>query len=181
MKHIALALTAVLAAVSSYAQGTVNFQTKSGTAVDAPVRYGGQLAGSAYMGQLYAQIGVGLPFAAIGTPLPFRSDAGIGYITAGGAVPVPGAGGGTAASIKLVAWASSLGATYEEVVAKGLGGFNESAPIAIANLGGGGTPPSPAANLIGLQGFEIATIVPEPAIAALGLLGAGLLLIRRRK
>jgi hypothetical protein len=41
-------------------------------------------------------------------------------------------------------------------------------------------PPTVAANLVGLQGFEI-PIIPEPSIAAVGLLGASLLLICRKK
>jgi hypothetical protein len=35
--------------------------------------------------------------------------------------------------------------------------------------------------MTGLTTFTAAPIVPEPSIAALGLLGAGLLLIRRKK
>jgi hypothetical protein len=180
MKHIALTLTALLAAASAYAQGTVNFATRVTGQVDAPVTYQGAKAGDAYYGQLYAGAKGGT-LAAVGQPVPFRSDAGIGYITAGGAVAVPGVAGGAEADIRLVAWAKSQGATYDAAKALNMGGWNESPIITVKTGNPDAVPPTVAANLVGLQGFEISPIIPEPSIAALGLLGAGLLLIRRKK
>lgn len=186
MKQIAIALTAFLAAASAFAQGTVNFATRITGSVDARVLYAGDLptpvpgpAGSAFMGQLYASAPGGT-LAAIGTPQPFRDspDAAKGYITAGGTVDIPGVAAGGTAQVQLRAWASSLGATYEAALATGLGGVSPlAAPITVTT--GGGTLPPGA--LIGLQGLTVSTIVPEPSIAVLGLLGAGLLLIRRKK
>lgn len=178
MKHIAIALTAFAVAASAYAQGVVNFSTRAGASVNAPVTYLGDntLADGRFWGQLYVAAPAGT-LAPSGTPQPFRSDAGKGYITAGGNVEIPGVTPGSSAQVKLVAWASSLGATYAEAMAKGLGGVGESAVITVST--GGGTLP-PAA-LAGLGAFNISPIVPEPSIAALGLLGAGLLLIRRKK
>lgn len=182
MKHIVIALAALSVAASALAQGTVNFTTKSGTAVDAVVTYagGGKVLGTgadAILGQLYASAPGGT-LAAVGSPVPFRSDAGSGYITAGGEVSIPGTALGGSASVKLVAWYSSQGATYAEASGKNAGGFAESAVITVNGLGGGTTPP---ALLAGLSGFAVPAVVPEPSIAALGLLGAGLLLIRRKK
>jgi len=183
MKSIVLALTALLAAGSAFAQGTINFSTKITGTVDAKVFYGvpggaTSPAGADYSAQLYVGAAGGA-LSAVGSAVPFRGDAGIGYITAGGKVAVPGIAGGSSASVELRAWKTSLGASYEAALAAG-GGVNvgKSAPITIT-LGGGGTPPAPDANLAGLQGFVIP--VPEPSIAALGLLGAGLLVIRRKK
>lgn len=178
MKSIVLALTALLAAGSAFAQGTINFSTKITGVVDAKVTYSATAGGATtavngdYLGQLYAGAAGGA-LAAVGSPVPFRSDAGVGYITAGGKVAVPGVAGGSSAQVVLRAWQAASGATYEAAAIK-----NSSAPITIT-LGGGGTPPAPDANLAGLQGFNI--VVPEPSIAALGLLGAGLLVIRRKK
>lgn len=183
MKSIVLALTALCAAGSAYAQGTINFATRVTGQVDALVSYGepGGVATPAdgtYVGQLYAGAAGGA-LGAIGAPVPFRTGTGQGYITSGGKVSVPGVAGGSSANVELRAWKSSLGATYEAALAAG-GGNNvgKSAPITIT-LGGGGTPPAPDANLTGLTGFVIP--VPEPSIAALGLLGAALLVIRRKK
>jgi len=47
-------------------------------------------------------------------------------------------------------------------------------------LGGTDTPPATPPNLIGLTSFNLA-IVPEPSLIALGALGLGALLLRRRK
>lgn len=183
MKHTVIALAALSVAASALAQGTVNFTTRSGTTVNAPVTYasGGALVlgtgADAVLGQLYASAPGGT-LAAVGAPTPFRSDAGAGYITAGGEVAIPGTSLGGSASVKLVAWYASQGATYADAMAKGQGGFGESAVLTVNGLGGGTTPP---ALLAGLSGFQVSAIVPEPSIAALGLLGAGLLLIRRKK
>jgi len=182
MKHIVIALAALSVAASALAQGTVNFATRVTGVVSAQVTYagGGGVLGTgenAIWGQLYAAAPGG-ELTAVGAPVPFRSDAGAGYITAGGEVSVPGTALGGSAQVKLVAWYASLGNTYAEAVSKGLGGFNESAVVTITGLGGGTTPP---ANLAGLTGFAVPPVVPEPSIAALGLLGAGLLLIRRKK
>jgi hypothetical protein len=178
MKHIVIALTALVAAASAYAQGVVNFSTFAGATVNAPVTYAGTgaLADGTFLGQLYA----GAPNAtldAVGTPTPFRTGAGQGYITGGGNVTIPGVLPGSPAQIKLVSWASSLGATYAEALAKSMGGVGESGIISV-NVGGGTLPP---ASLAGLPASTISAIIPEPSVAALGLLGAGLLLIRRKK
>lgn len=186
MKHCLVTLAALLVAASSFAQGTVNFNNRITGSVDARVLYAN--AGSpipadgTFVAQLYAAAPGGT-LAAVGAPIPFRStpDAGKGYLNVTGVDTtrtIPGVAEGGTAQVKVVAWASSLGATYEAARARGLGGVGESAVVASVNTGGGLTPPGA---LVGLQGFTISTIVPEPSIAALGLLGAGLLLIRRKK
>jgi hypothetical protein len=184
MKHIVIGLTALFAAASVLAQGTVNFATRVSGQVDAPVRYTALdgttgLAGNNYWGQLLAGPAGGT-LAPIGQPVEFRNDAGIGYITAGGAVAIPGVAGGSAADVRLVAWDKTLGNDAMAAM-QAAGGWGQSAVVNIAATGNpGAIPPTTAANLTGLQGFTM-TAVPEPSIAALGLLGAGLLLIRRKK
>jgi hypothetical protein len=183
MKQIVIAIAALSVAVSAFAQGTVNFSNRTGS-IDAPVTYasGARVIGTgaeAVWGQLMAAAPGGT-LAAIGVPVPFREGAGAGYITGGGAITVPGVAAGSPASIQMVAWHTSLGATYAEALAKGLGGVGNSATFDVAT-GGVGTPPSLPSNLVGLTAFSVSAIVPEPSIAALGLLGAGLLLIRRKK
>jgi hypothetical protein len=186
MKYCLVTLAALMVAASSYAQGTLNFNNKITGSVDARVTYnnGGSPvpADGMYMAQLYASAPGGT-LAAVGDPVPFRDtpDAGKGYLNATGrdlTRTVPGVAENGTAQVQVKAWATSLGATYEEAAAKGLGGTGVSGILASVATGGGLNPPGA---LIGLQPFEIATIVPEPSIAALGLLGAGLLLIRRKK
>lgn len=184
MKHTLITLAAVFAAASVFAQGTVNFQTRVSGSFDAPVRYAsydpsptGPLATAGADGQLWGQLYAGPAggaLAAIGAPVEFRSDAGRGYITAGGAVPIPNVAGGSPAQVKLVAWHKSLGSDYAAAVAANLGGVGESPVINIAATGNpAAVPPTTAANLVGLAGFQVSALVPEPSIAALGLLGAG--------
>jgi hypothetical protein len=174
MKHLAIALTALMAAASAYAQGTVNFATRITGSVDARVfNADATPVGSTVWGQLYSGD------TALGSPVAFRDTpaAAQGYITSGGTVEIPGVASGATASVKLVAWAASSGASYAAAKASGLGGVGESAAITVT-AGGGTLPPG---NLVGLATFNLSPIVPEPSIAALGLLGAGLLVLRRKK
>jgi hypothetical protein len=183
MKHCLVTLAALLAAASTYAQGTLNFVNKITGTVDARVTYGGAatpaVGGGAtpdamMVAQLWQTTGTAGP---VGDPIPFRnSGAGTGYWV-GATRTLAGVAENASATVKVVAWSTALGATYEAAKAAGQGGFGESGPITV-NTGGGLNPPGA---LVGLQAFNIAAIVPEPSIAALGLLGAGLLLIRRKK
>lgn len=190
MKQILLTLTAVLAATAAFAQGQVNFSTRVLPQIDAPVTIGapgGTKVGSTYWGQLYVGAAGADPstFQAVGSPVAFRDAAGqpFGYIVGGGTVTLPtGFPGGTPAQFQLRAWAASQGATYEAAQAAGQGGFGASAPFSVTPGNPNATPvPDLPANLVGLQAFTVSPIVPEPAVAALGLIGAGLLLIRRKK
>jgi hypothetical protein len=183
MKQIVIAFAALSVAVSAFAQGTVNFSNRTGP-INAPVTYEGAgnvlgTGANAVWGQLYAAAPGGT-LAAVGVPVPFRDGAAAGYITGGGSVTIPGVAGGSPADVQMVAWYASQGATYADALAKGLGGVGKSGTISVVT-GGAGSPPSLPANLVGLTGFSVSAIVPEPSIAALGLLGAGLLLIRRKK
>lgn len=186
MKKTLITIAALLAAATSYAQGTVNFTTKSGTAVDAPVLYqpasGAPVTADAnFLGQLFWSAPGANTWAALGTPVPFRTGSGQGYITAGGVQTVPTVAGGGKVDIQFKGWASELGAAAP---AGATGPGYNSSILAGLTLGGQGAdpsvPPATPALLAGLQGFTIPT-VPEPSFAALGLLGAGLLLIRRKK
>jgi hypothetical protein len=193
MKHIALTLTALLLAASAYAQGTVNFANR-GAGWTARVTYAGDpaLAAGPAGAEFWGQLLVGAPGGALapaGNPTEFlsASDAVKGYITAGGVIDT-GVAAGSPAQVQMVAWHKSLGNDYAAAKAQGLGGWGESGTITVTT-GGAGQPPSLPAALgsaggtpdTTLQAFEISTLVPEPSIAALGLLGVGLLLIRRKK
>lgn len=182
MKYSLATLAAFTVAASAFAQGTVNFSNRIPGTVDARVQYdtgGGVLtpADGRFVAQLYASAPGGT-LAAVGDPIVFRSnsDAAKGYWV-GDARTIPGVAENGSAQVQVRAWATSLGSTYEAAMATGQGGIGSSATITVTS-GGGLTPPQA---LVGLQGFTISTIVPEPSIAALGLLGAGLLLIRRKK
>lgn len=183
MKHCLVTLAALMVAASSYAQGTINFVNKITGTLDARVLYagagaigGGTTAETQFVAQLYAGPAGGT-LVATGDPIPFRnSGAGTGYWV-GAARTVAGVAENGSASAQVKVWSTGLGATYEAAVAKGQGGVGQSAVLTVAT-GGGLNPPGA---LAGLTGFDVSPIVPEPSIAALGLLGAGLLVIRRKK
>jgi len=82
--------------------------------------------------------------------------------------------------LEVRAWDTRLGATYEDVVARGLGGFGES-PLFSAHGSNPvdllGTP----APLLGLQSFSLRPVVPEPSVVLLLLLGLPFLWIRAPK
>ena len=85
-------------------------------------------------------------------------------------------GAGDWAYLQMRAWEASLGGSYEDVMARGLGGYGES-PIFYAQ-GGDPTAPLPTLPrpLIGLEYFSLRAVVPEPSAWALLLLGGGLVL-----
>jgi hypothetical protein len=180
MKKLLIALAAVLITASSYGQGRVNFATKVGTDVDAPVFIAGTQTGPGpdWSAGLYLSQNGSL--TALTPTVTFR-PAGTGgaaianrYV-AGQVLDVPQITPGNAATFVMRAWLTSLG-SFDAAKASG-GGFGESAPVTIAALGGGQLPES---NLTGLQSFTVVP-VPEPSVIALGVLGASALLLRRRK
>jgi len=180
MKHCLLTLAALLVAASTYAQGTINFVNRITPTLDAPVSLegtGAKLAGAdGWVAVLYGGA-PGAAAAAVGAPIPFRDGSGIGYWP-GATRTIPGVAENGTASLQVKVFNTTLGATFEEVQAKNLGGWGQSAVLPSVATGGGLNPPTP---MTGLTAFTAAPIVPEPSIAALGLLGAGLLLIRRKK
>lgn len=137
--------------------GTVLFSTRAGASVNAPVTYSGDnsLADGRFLGQLYGGPD-GESMVPLGTPVPFRSDAGKGYITAGGAVEVLGVHPGEQAWVKMVAWAAALGTTYESAMWSGAVG--ESPPITVQM----NADPAVPAPLAGLSGFTIWAWLGQP-------------------
>jgi len=182
MKYTVLTLAATFAAASAFAQGTVAFGNRVTSAgIDAPVTdsTGAKIDGAAGWAQLLAGPAGGA-LAPVGDPVNFRSGAAAGYITTV-TVPVPTVAAGSPADLQMVAWDAAVGGTYDAAMASGMGGMGASGVLSGITTGGAGSPPSLPANMTGLTAFSIAPVVPEPSIAALGLLGAGLLVIRRKK
>lgn len=184
MKKILITAACILGAVSGLAQGTVLFNNSATTIGGAGAKVSlpdGTGVGAGWMAQLYAGP-VGGALVATGAPLPFRtSGAGLGFINTTGADTariIAGVAGGAAADVQLRAWATASGATYEAAFASGVN-YGSSTTLTVAVTGGAGEPATLPVPLTGLQGFTV--IVPEPSTIALGLLGVGALLLRRRK
>jgi hypothetical protein len=181
---------AVLAAVSvGYSQGTVDFQNRNTAfGVDAKVvdLNGAGLEGTAWAAQLYFAPGVvanDSSLQAVGPIVNFRTGPAAGYIQIASdqrAVALPGVAPGAQATLQMRAWNTAAGATYEAAQGNLSAGITGKSNLITVSTGGAGEPPGPPAALVGLLGFQVVP-VPEPATIALGLLGAGVLFLRRRK
>lgn len=88
---------------------------------------------------------------------------------------------GLPAWLQVRAWDAHLGATYEDVVARGLGGFGESPVFSAVGTDPYAVPPFPPAPLIGLQSFNLLPVIPEPTTPLLLLLGVLVLIVLRRR
>ena len=183
MKKLLVTLAAVLVSVSTFAQGTIVFNTRIVGQVDAPVWAPGGTGttGAGSLGTVNAQlflVGAGGALTALTPATTFFTGATAAnrYVQIPTSnVTVPGVAAGSPATVILRAW---QGASYDAAVG-GAGAYGQSNPITITL---GGQPPTGAplqpAVLSGLQAF---TLVPEPSTLAFGLLGAAALLYRRRK
>jgi len=192
MKKTIIAASSFLVAVGAFAQGTVNFNNRVPAAdppINAPIFYdsgAGVLVkadGANFMAALYAGPSADA-LAPIGAPIAFKTGAVAGYFGTSTPYTVDTIAGGADAFVKVVAWSVSAGATYKAAVDGAKGGWGESTVLKI-KLGGGGTPPGPPADLIGLTSFNISNfgggpVIPEPSVVVLAGLGGLALLLRRR-
>jgi len=176
MKNTLLVGLALLgAAVQSYAavQGTVNAQnwtgsqimykaTETATAVPLPVTG-------------YVEILGGAPGSAL-TSLATLQPVADGYFDAGVLV-IPGVAGGGNASLEVRAWSGA--ATYAAATLKGSVSFSQTA----GSWQDDAVPPAVKSGPdIAMGSLTVGpAAIPEPSTIALALLGAGALLIRRRK
>lgn len=149
----------ILYASSCSAEGLVSFSTRVGADVNAPVydSYYHSLVDSNYLGQLLAGSSPN-ELTPVGVPVPFRSDAGRGYITAGGTLVVPTENNepGGISYIRFVAWSRSCGGTNYAQLRRHLacGAVVEYAQGEVLRLKTGRPDDAPA-RLIGLQGLTL--------------------------
>lgn len=180
-------LSALLSWTTVFGQSSFLFRNYE-SGVDAPVvdAQGVPLAGANYLAELW---GAATPDSL--TPLvlvdqgnqrlikPFATRGYVNPIDGGFLVvlTVPRYGW---AWLQMRAWDARLGATYEEVAARGLGGYGES-PLFYAQ---GGDPfdllaPVPG-RLVGLQSFSLRGAIPEPGTLGLVALGGALFAVTAR-
>ena len=178
MKRTLLTVAVIVASAGALAQGTVNFS-------NTPSQIGGTqgqifgtdgatpLDGVNYWAQLYT----GAPDSLVpqGAAVNFLSGAGAGYFN-GGSVTVDNIAPGAEGVAEVRAWEAAGGNSWEAALAA-------DAPVGqsgefLQMTGGAGAPPSLPENMVNMTGFSL---VPEPSSAALGILGAIALMLRRRK
>jgi hypothetical protein len=193
-----LCVLVLAAADESPAQSTFFFrnyrQSISGQAFDKPVfdASGNRLFGTNYVAMLYGGISADALVPAVDAaswqtmaPVPFTNtfhgQAGYfayhgGYLDSVMILTVPPAG---PSWLQVRAWDLRVAPTYEAAVALGVGGYGQSTIFYYF----GGTPPQPnpiiPSPLVGLESFSL---VPEPSVGILFLLGlAGVLVARRSR
>jgi len=170
MKKLLVAVAAVLASVAIHAQGTVNFDnlglgapildfdgTGPGTKADAHAAL--FMNGTMVPGSMTSFFG--------------NTDPAAQYLSAL-VVAIPGVTPGSAATLQVGAWTGGSSYDAANLLSKGL------STAFTVNTGGAGDPPSLPTDLTGFTGLTLVQ-VPEPSTIAFGLLGAGALLLRRRK
>lgn len=189
MKTIIVVAAGLLAGLTAGAQGSFVFGNAASAVggTGAPVGFLGfhwwtgpaaggavdRVAGNQWLAQAVV---AGVPLA--GTVQPFRTGGAAGFLVNQNVI-VPGIPGGTSVSIQLAAWWAGWGADYATALANsgGLGGVGLSAPVNVTLQ----EPPNAPLGLVGLQGFTIPWIIPEPGFASLGALGAVVLFLRGKR
>jgi hypothetical protein len=189
MKKLAILAAFLAVGAMAYGQGTLAMASKNTKAgIDAPVvdALGTKLSGADYLAQLLAAPAGTTTFKAYGDPVPFKTGTAAGYFLSSTAINLPDVAAGAKVDVEIRAWRVSAGATYEAAVLAPMvaaGNYGQSLVAAGITTGNVLDPatgiPTVPAPLGGLQGFSF--IVPEPSTMALGLLGAALLVLRRRK
>lgn len=188
MKKAIVVAAGLLFAVSfkASAQGTVTFANSNTSLVTAEVGgpavptglnsgYGGLLVGLFWgvQGSTEDQL-VQIGATASINPIAGRYSGGTRTTGAGTAA-------GATATFQVRAWSADLGATWAEAQASGGTGWIGASTLFDSATGGAGEPPSTPINLnASVPGFAV-TLVPEPSVIALAVLGAGALFFRRKK
>jgi hypothetical protein len=117
----------------------------------------------------------------LGGTAPFRTGGAIGFVNQFTATADNIPGGTTGVNYQLRAWDNQNGqiTSWSQVMASG--GMVASGTSDVLVLGGAlSSPPNTPPYADGLRSFQL-TQVPEPSLIALGALGLGALLLRRRK
>jgi len=208
MKKLALIAVVALSAASGFSQGTVNFNNRvtavslyapiygvqAGATTEAEARGNATTNGGAMTYTSAPLLGTGFTGGLFGNAAgtaeinlqqiataPFRTNLNLAGVLnpAVASQVVPNVPSGGNAAVQLRAWDNRGGTvlTWAAVMQDPTIAHGSSAIIDNLTCGGG---PTPASNLIGLQSFGLVG-VPEPSMIALGALGLGALLFRRRK
>lgn len=207
MKKLFVSLALFSVTVGAFAAGgSVNFQNRTGAGKGAFIysessvsptavaqgndadysnrsKLDGTAAGHAYVAALFAEKdGQWVLISPLAT---FRTGADAGlWIAPVTKVTAEGFASGSTANLIVRAWDSTKAATWEDVLKDGSVARGESKVIKNYLVGAGDgtqdTTIQKALTAVGLESFGLYT-VPEPSVIALGALGLGALLLRRRK
>jgi hypothetical protein len=170
MKKTLVAICALLVGVSAYAQGTVTI-ANAGAGFNQPIyvgTVGGTLADNTTMVEVWAG-----PDAANLALVGSAFNVAINGLFSNGTQALGNVAPGATATMLVRAWQG--GASYDTAT------INKGESLSFTALTGGvGSPASPPGNMANFQSFAIIP-VPEPSVIMLGVAGAGLLWLRRKK
>jgi hypothetical protein len=146
------------------------------------------LAGSGFTAELWSGVDAAALVVVPGSQVTFRTTATlVGVMNAlPAAIGIPNVAASATGTFQLRAWNNVNGTvtTWAAALANQTvltsGGIGSSAPFLMGPLGDPLDASKLPANMTGLTSFNL-TIVPEPGVIALGVLGLGALLLRRRK
>jgi hypothetical protein len=185
MKKLTLIAASLIAALNIYAQGDVIFDNFGGGLVHNG-RTGADVAtADGVVVQLYASMTANGTFTPVANSIVQVGLLADGFFD-GGVVRIPASiiGPGAAAFMEVRAWETAYGASFEEAVAANpmggrlaLRGISNRFSVQMTGNPMASPPgvPIPLSDLV--PGFAVN--VPEPSVIALGLIGAGALLVLR--
>jgi hypothetical protein len=187
MKKTLLTLAfAALATVVSYAQGTITFanttlsRVQQETALDSGVYVNVPLGAPVVYGVFWGTSADSLQLNTgdLGT----ASAASAGIIGATSPYQIAGGAVGSTVFMKIAGWTSTFGRDFAAAKATAGAFYGETGvrQITLAATAGPGTVIWSSTNTQLFQPLKL-DIVPEPSVIALGVLGVGALLLRRRK
>lgn len=169
MKRAILVALAMFVTVGVMAQGNILFQNKVSPNIDAKIvgPSGAAVTANVYTAELLAGLTAGsLAATGITTPITLAS----GYF-AGGSQSVAGIPAGVDAFFQIRIWETAKGS----FTASGLNvGMSKVWSMQLT------APPNTPAAMAGLGKDSIVVGIPEPSILALGVLGMGAFMLRRR-
>jgi hypothetical protein len=187
MKKTLLTLAfAALATVASYAQGTITFanttlsrvtqQSAAGSSTYVQVPLGAPIVYGVFWGQ--SADALTLNTGDLGT----ASATSMGIIATTSPYQIAGGAVGSTVFMKIAGWSASFGRDFAAAKATPGSYYGETGVrnITLAATAGPGTVIWSASNTALFQPLKL-DIVPEPSVIALGVLGVGALLLRRRK
>jgi hypothetical protein len=180
MKILITVAVFALAILSASAQGVIalkNVGSGANGSVNAPLFTDDsltvRLTGTAFSAQLWAGPDLN-SLTAVGPVVNFGTGVLAGYFSSTPNVTVPTVNAGSVAAVQIRAWDNAGGTitSWDSALTRG-----ESN---ILNIGLVDSLNPNVNTLVGLQSFGL-TVVPEPSVVVLGLLGGSALLLRRRK
>jgi len=182
MKKLLLTAAAAIIALNMYGQGqgSVSFTSVGAPANKKVTDETGALAGSAYSVALYWGSATETDernLTQAGATTTFQSAAPGTFFGGGRTITTPGSAvNGPVLTFQVRAWKTSTGQDYASAGIRGEGPLFQLKTKDLTN------PLETTPNLYAAPGFVGFQIVPEPSVIGLGLLGAGaLLMLRRRK